>query len=158
MEFNGTFFATIITFIVFVFIMNKILYAPILGIMEKRNNLIDSNYSDARENNAKSEEIMAERELKLDEAKVEARLKYTEELNKFKEERNSKIETAQKAANEELTRSEEELRNLSDEVKNGLKDSMTNLASDIAEKVLGYRSEVKDFDDDVVNNVLWGNK
>jgi F0F1-type ATP synthase membrane subunit b/b' len=50
MEFNGTFFVTIITFIVFVFLMNKILYAPILNIMEERKNFVDGNYKTALEN------------------------------------------------------------------------------------------------------------
>ena len=43
MEFNATFLATIISFIVFVFLMNKILYAPILNIMEERKNFINDN-------------------------------------------------------------------------------------------------------------------
>ena len=48
--------------------------------------------------------------------------------------------------------------NLSNEVKNGLKSSMTNLANDIVEKVIGYRSEVQGFDEEVVNKVLWENR
>jgi len=62
MEFNGTFLATIITFILFVFVMNKVLYAPLLGIMEERKKFIDSNYKDANENDAKSAELVYEKE------------------------------------------------------------------------------------------------
>ena len=61
MEFNGTFFATIITFIVFVFVMNKILYAPILKVMEEREEFIRSNYKEADDNNAKSDELTQEK-------------------------------------------------------------------------------------------------
>ena len=35
MEFNGTFFATVISFLVFVFIMNKLLYEPIYKIVKE---------------------------------------------------------------------------------------------------------------------------
>ena len=65
MEFNATFLATIISFIVFVILMNKILYAPILNIMEERKNFIDGNYKSAEENNAKSQKLTQEKEEKI---------------------------------------------------------------------------------------------
>ena len=156
MEFNATFLATIITFILFVFIMNKILYRPILGIMEERKNFIDSNYKNADENNAKSEELVAEKEAKLDDAKDDARGKYLETVDEFKNQKADIISDAQRVASEELERSREELRGASDEAKNALKGSMNDLANDIVEKVIGYRSNIENFDDEVVNNVLWG--
>ena len=156
MDFNGTFLATIVTFILFVFVMNKILYAPILGIMEERKSFIDSNYKDARENDKKSDELLTERNDELNNAKDEAREKYLSTVDEFKKERQSKIESAQDVEKQELERSNDELAHLSDEVKDGLKGSMANLASDIVEKVIGYRSEVQDFDSSVVNSVLWG--
>ena len=36
MEFNGTFLASIVSFIVFVFLMNKVLYAPMGKIVKER--------------------------------------------------------------------------------------------------------------------------
>jgi len=156
MEFNGTFLATIITFILFVFIMNKILYRPILGIMEERKNFIDSNYKNANENNAKTDELCAEKESKLNDAKDDARGKYLETVDEFKTQKADIVLEAQKCANEELERSRAELRELSDEVKNGLKGSMNELANDIVEKVIGYKTENEGFDEEVVNNVLWG--
>lgn len=156
MEFNATFLATIITFILFVFIMNKILYRPILGIMDERKSFIDSNYKCADENNTKSEELVAEKEAKLDDAKDDARGKYLEAVDEFKNQKADIISDAQKVASEELERSREELRGASDEAKNALKGSMNDLANDIVEKVIGYRSDIQGFDDEVVNNVLWG--
>ena len=44
---------------------------------------------------------------------------------------------------------------ISNEAKEGLKSKMTDLANDIAEKVLGYRSEVQGFDNDKVNDILY---
>lgn len=156
MEFNGTFLATIITFIVFVFVMNRILYRPILGIMEERKNFIDSNYKSAKDNDLKTKELSEEKDAKLDEARDDARSKYLETIDEFKGQKADIISDAQRAANEELERSREELQNVSDEVKNGLKNSMNDLANDIVEKVIGYRSENEDFDDSEVNKVLWG--
>ena len=158
MNFNGTFFATIITFIVFVFVMNKILYAPILGIMEARKKFIDENYQNARQNDNKSDELNAERETQLDDARNDARKKYLESIAEFKKGRDDKISAVQSDIKEKLQTSGDELLQLSNEVKNELKSSMTNLAGDIVEKVLGYRSEVEGFDDETVDSVLWGDK
>ena len=65
------------------------------------------------------------------------------------------ISNAQAEAKNELETAGIELDRVSDEVKNNLKSSMTGLASDIVEKVIGYRSEVQGFDEEVVNKVLW---
>ena len=60
MEFNATFLATIVTFILFVILMNKILYAPILNIMLERRNFIDKNYQSAQDNNTEADRLNQE--------------------------------------------------------------------------------------------------
>ena len=155
MEFNATFLATIISFIVFVILMNKILYAPILNIMEERKNFVDKNYRSAGENDKKSAELISEKEEKLLSAKEEARSKYNVSLEEYKQQRTESVSDAKQSAEAELENSRIELQNVSNEVKQGLKSSMANLASDIVEKVIGYRSEVQGFDEEVVNKVLW---
>ena len=155
MEFNGTFLATIVTFIVFVCLMNKILYAPVLNIMEERKRVIDGNYQTASDNDTKSEELANQKEAKLDEAKNDARGKYVDALNDFKSKRADLVNDAQSVAHEELERSRAAREKLSNEAKQGLKNRMTELANDITEKVLGYRSEINGFDNDVVDRVLW---
>ena len=155
MEFNGTFLATIITFIVFILLMNKILYAPILNIMEERKRFIDGNYKSAEENNAKSNELINEKEAQLSEARDSAKDKYNETVDGYKNERAEIVADAHNEAQENLEQSRVELEQLSNDVKNGLKTSMTSLANDIVEKVIGYRSEVQGFDEEMVNKVLW---
>ena len=154
-EFNGTFLATIVTFILFVILMNKILYAPILSIMEERKTFIDSNYKSAEENDAKSQELSLEKEEKLLETRENARSEYNTTVEDYKSQRADIVANAQNSAKEEIERSGYELENVSNEVKLALKSSMTNLANDIVEKVIGYRSEVQGFDEEVVNKVLW---
>ena len=156
MEFNGTFFATIITFIVFVFIMNKILYAPILGIMEQRESVINGNYKIADENNTKVKILSEEKEEKLDNAKVEARDNYLRTIKEYKSKKSDIISDAQNSSIENIEKANTELDNLSNEVKNGLKGYMNDLAEDIVEKVIGYRSNIDEFDNSKVDEVLWG--
>ena len=158
MEFNGTFLATIITFVVFVFIMNKILYAPILGIMEERQSFIDSNYKEAQDNDKKSEELQNEHDERLDEAKDEARQKYIESVDGYKKQRTDIVFQAQNDASEELNREYDNLENISNEAKERLKTHMTDLANDIVEKVLGYRSEIHAIDNEAVDKILYQEK
>ena len=155
MEFNATFFATIISFSVFVYIMNKILYEPVYKILTERENFIEGNYSDAEKNQNEAEELNNEREEKLDEAKEDARVKYNELLSDFKGERADIIQNAQNEASANLEQAYADLDNVSNETKESLKDSMKDLANDIVEKVIGYRSEVQDFDNDTINNILY---
>ena len=155
MEFNGTFFVTIITFIVFVILMNKILYAPILNIMAERKSFIESNYKSAQKNDEKSNALLQEKEEKLIEAKDDARNKYNEILDEFKSQRAEIVVDAQDTSKDKLENFKVELENISNDTKQKLKSSMTDLASDIVEKVIGYRSEVQGFDSRTIDEILY---
>ena len=155
MEFNGTFLASIITFLLFVYLMNKVLYKPMADIVAQRNKVIDENYQKADELIKKAESIEAEVEEKMSAAKDDARAKYVEVIDTYKEQRADIIKDAQKTSKEELEVAYSALDNVSDEAKEGLKSKMTDLANDIAEKVLGYRSDIQGFDNDKVNDILY---
>ena len=155
MEFNGTFLASIISFLVFVYLMNKVLYAPILKVVTERREFIDGNYNAADLNNKKADELSLERDEKLVGAKNDARINYVNSLNGFKEQKANIIQEAQKNVDEELNQAFVGLDNLSNEAKESLKGRMSELANDIVEKVLGYRSEVQGFDNDAVDRILY---
>lgn len=155
MEFNGTFFVTIISFLVFVFVMNRILYLPIRKIVTERNIFISDNYDSANINNKKTEEISSDIENSLINAKEDARLKYNELLEQFKEQKTNIITNAQQDSIAKTEQAYGNLNNISNEAKESLKTKMTDIANDIVEKVLGYRSEIQGFDENSVNNILY---
>ena len=158
MEFNGTFFASIISFLVFVFVMNKLLYEPVHKIVKERNDFINGNYDTANANNTKADELDENRNKKIIEAKEDGRGKYNEILAEFKEQRADIVKKAQENSREELEQAYTNLDNVSNEAKESLKGKMTDLANDIVEKVLGYRSEVHDFDNEKINEILYSEK
>ena len=135
--------------------MNKVLYAPILGIMQKRQDFIEDNYKCAEDNNAKIEDLTSQKEGKLVEAKNGAREKYLNSVSKYKDKKSKTVQKAQQEANETIEKSKLELENISNEVKEGLKSKMTDIAGDIVEKVLGYRPEINDFDNKKVEDILY---
>ena len=140
MEFNGTFLVTIISFVLFVFVMNKILYEPINNIVAQRREFVDENLRTADINHKKANEISAQKEEKLKGARNDARNKYSDAVVDFKNKKNDILKNAQCDSNE---------------AKEGLKGRMTDLANDIVEKMIGYRSEVQGFDNDAVNRILY---
>ena len=158
MEFNGTFFAAIISFLAFVFIMNKMLYEPVRKIVNERNNLINGNYQSANENNTKADELLKECDDKIAESKEDARGKYNEILADFKNQRSEIVKAAKDKSHEELEQAYSNLDNVSNEAKESLKWKMTDLANDIVEKILGYRSEVQGFNNDKINEILYSEK
>ncbi len=155
MEFNATFLASIISFLVFVFLMNKILYSPMEKIVKERQKFIDENFNSADENYKKADGLEHQREEKLVGAKNEARSKYNDSVNGFKVQKADILKQAQDKTNAELEEEYQKLNNISNDTKEGLKGRMTDLANDIVEKVLGYRSEVHGFDNDEVNRILY---
>ena len=116
MEFNATFLATIISFVLFVILMNKILYAPILNIMEQRKSFIDGNYNDAKKNEAKIENLTQKKEEKLLEAKNDAKDIFNESVDEFKAQKDKIVEEAQANAQEEIEKSRVELEELSNQL------------------------------------------
>ncbi len=155
MEFNGTFLASIISFLVFVYLMNKVLYEPMRKIVTERQNFISQNYSAAETNKQKSEALNSERDEKLSEARDEARQKYNESVSSYKNERANIVNTAQRQSVQDLEQEYENIKNVSNEAKEVLKGKMTELANDIVEKVLGYRSEICEIDNNKLNEILY---
>ena len=158
MDFNATFFVSIVSFLVFVLIMNKLLYEPVHRIVKERNSFIDGNYNAANENNNRADELEKDRNEKIIGAKEDARVKYNELLSGYKEQRANIVKDAQDRSHEELENAYSNLDNVSNEAKENLKWKMTDLANDIVEKVLGYRSEVHGFNNDKVNEILYHDK
>lgn len=58
MEFNATFLISAISFIVFTFLMNLILYKPLEKVVNEREELINGNYNNAEKNKEKTKSLL----------------------------------------------------------------------------------------------------
>ena len=72
LEFDGTFIFAFLSFIIFVLIMNLILYRPITKIMEERQKFYDKNKNTVIESKKKAEDILQKKEEEILSAKLEA--------------------------------------------------------------------------------------
>ena len=72
-EFNATFLVAMLSFVVFIMIMNAIFYRPILNIMRKRDEYINSNYNEANSNFEEAQKLDAQRNEKIQQTQNQCR-------------------------------------------------------------------------------------
>jgi len=101
MEFNATFLISAISFIVFTFLMNVILYKPLEKVVNEREELINGNYSDADKNKEKAKSLLESVAEKLAKSKSDAKSVYNTEKQKAEDEV-SKILADAKAKNNDF--------------------------------------------------------
>jgi len=105
LQFNATFIVAIISFVLFIIIMNLIFYKPILSIIEERKKYIQDNY-DASENLKKDANLIVETKNKrISNMEKLAKQIIFDKTNKSNNEaqsivKNAKIDAAQKIETE----------------------------------------------------------
>ena len=137
MEFDATFLISVISFVVFVFIMNKIFYAPILKIMQERQHFVDENFNSAR---ATKEETLTQIKLhdnELEKTREEARNTIASESKRIKQENAKLIAEFRRELTNDISKEKESLRNSAYEAKETLKEDAVNIAKSISGLILG---------------------
>ena len=92
-EFNATILICMISFVVFMFIMNVIFYKPILEIVKKRQNYISYNASQTEMFTSQAEEATRSREEKILDAKIVSGQKLKTSLDAFRSEADKLIKS-----------------------------------------------------------------
>ena len=81
MEFNATFLVSVISFIIFTIIMNKIFYKPLENVMDERQKFIDDAKSDALNSNNRADAILKEKEDRLNKSASDSKKLVADKLN-----------------------------------------------------------------------------
>jgi len=137
MEFNATFLVSAVSFIVFVFIMNAILYKPLEQIVEKRQNFINDANLAAKSNFENSKTLIEQKEKTLNDTKFEAKQGITKETQKAQMQKKEMQLNAQKESIQRIEQAKSELYRQKDELNNSLQSELEILADEISSKVLG---------------------
>ena len=146
MEFDATFLIAAISFIVFVFIMNKIFYAPVLKIMRERQLYIEKNYDSAKENKQEISKQTLYRAEKLEETRSNARSIIAENSKKLKTERSKQISDYKEKSFKSINEEKDSLKNSALEAKEILKDNVVDIAKNISLKILGESFNIDSID------------
>lgn len=137
MGFDATFLIVVINFVVFVLIMNKIFYAPILKIMQERQALVEDNFKNAKTIKQETDEKITYRNIELDKSREEAINLIAEHSQKFKAERNIRIAQHKEELYSDIANQRESLKISAREAKETLKENVVDLAKDISKMILG---------------------
>ncbi len=145
--------AQIITFLILLFLMKRFMWKPFLGILDKRRELVASEFKKIDDTKAEVEKLKAGYENKLSSIETQAKemfrltveegKKAAEEIRQSAREESEKIfAKAQESIKAEVAKAEEELKN-----------RMVNLTIDVASKVIEEKLTVEN-DRAIVENFI----
>lgn len=143
MEFNATFIVAFISFIVFTFVMNSILYKPVCDIVAKRKKLVDANYEEANRNIDQKVAILLERDEKLDKAVEDAKAIIAQRTLEISQKKDSITQNAKYEAQKHIDAYNKYYDNATMQAKEFLKHETVELAQLISNKLLGSDEEIE---------------
>ncbi len=137
MDFDATFFIAAISFILFTIIMNKIFYAPVMKMMEDRENYVASNYKAAEDAKVKIKENTDLKNSKLEETRNEGRGIISDKSNEVKRQNTEKIRSAKQTTIDNITKMKEELVQEAKNSKEVLFANVVDISKEISRTLLG---------------------
>ena len=154
MEFNATFLVSVISFIVFTFVMNKIFYNPLGRVISERQKFLDETRNDALFSNNKAEAILKDRDDKLSKSVADAKRLVADKVNEANENSRTLTGKAKQKSMEEITSAKLSLHDEANQSKEELKNKVKDLAEVISSKVLGIDVKIDNTDNEIVNRIL----
>lgn len=136
-EFNATFLIAMLSFVVFIIIMNAIFYKPILGIISERESFINKNYFYAQKCKNDVQCLLDDKEKRLNDTLIESKKIVSDKLNDANDKaqiitNNAKSESAIKIQN-----AKEKLLKTQQQTAESLNDKFEELADIISSKIIG---------------------
>lgn len=137
MQFNFTFVIALISFILFVIVMNKIFYAPLLKIMKERDAFVEDNFKTAEVTQKEIDKKISYKENELEQSREQARNLIKTETKKLREARDEKIAQYKVELFANIDAEQEALKQSAIDAKEVLKDKVVDIAKDVSQLLLG---------------------
>ncbi len=153
-EFNATFLIAMISFVVFIIIMNAILYKPILSIIAQRQNYIDDNNSAAQNSKKQAQSILDDREQQINNAFAKSKEIVSSRVLKENETAKNLTDKAKAESMNSINAGKAILQKEELETSNALKTNVKELAEKISSKILGENITIDNVDYNYIDKVL----
>jgi F-type H+-transporting ATPase subunit b len=145
LEFNATFLIAMFSFVVFILIMNAIFYKPILNIMRKREEYINTNYEDSKRFDDTASELTIARTSKLEQTQEKCRHDVKLSVDKAQAKALEKISQVKEDTKQTIQTKKDELKEQESLIKEEIKNNVVkDLASSIVSKLSGSKIEIRD--------------
>lgn len=138
-ELNWTFFVQVLNFLVLIFILNKILYKPILRILDERDERVAGGQEKAKKLVEEGQSIFGAYNQKLYNAKIEAMTIKNATRKEAVDQANKIIDEARKNAEEIVLDVQKEMAEEIARVRKELEPELGVMASTIAQQILGRK-------------------
>ncbi len=154
LEFNTTLLVCIVSFVIFLLMLNAILYEPLANVVQRRMRYIDSNYRDAEEAKDKLNKLRDWTEERRQKSKEVAREVYSKVITEYKLKKDTLIEYEHNISAKDMSGVRLKLKNIDREAKVRLKSYVGDIAGKIASKILGYETQIDTVDEEILNSIL----
>ena len=154
MEFNATLLISSISFIIFVIIMNQILYKPILAIMQERKDYIDNNKSAVEEHKKHAKELIDDKDKKITEANKKSRDIVAAKTEALKEEESRMLSNTRADMGAYFNNRKQSIAEEKDNTVNNLAFNVADIANNITTKLVGYGVVVTPLEENEVKEVI----
>lgn len=136
-EFNATFLVAMLSFVVFIMIMNAIFYRPILNIMRKRDEYINSNYDESKKLSEQAEKLDIKKAETIQQTQNECRTEIKNVVENAQGLASKNVQDARIEVKNEIQLKKDSLVRESEALEGVLKSSVvTDLASSITSKFM----------------------
>jgi F-type H+-transporting ATPase subunit b len=137
MEINATILVSTVSFIVFIYIMNAILYRPVIEIIEKRQNYIDKNKQEADEHQKKSKALIEDRDNKIADAQRRSRDIVASKSDALKAEKAKVLADTKQTVAEYFNEQKVSLEQQRKDCSQNMKHDIADLANRLTTKLMG---------------------
>jgi F-type H+-transporting ATPase subunit b len=134
---DGSLVFVLILFLIFVFVLNRILFRPIGRVLDERETLTAGAVSEARAVTRRYESKLTEYEAAIRQARAESYRRSEQERAAALDERRRLIEEAKQHANEEIGQAKEEIKGQVAAARAALESESRQIAERISRTVLG---------------------
>lgn len=144
MEFNATFLVSIISFVLFTAIMNKIFYKPLEKVMAERESFIQDTLSLAKYSSEKADAIIKDKDEKLTKAAINSKKLISDKISETNKYASDMLTKAKSQSQTDINNAKKELADQETDLKNAIQPEIKHLASLISSKILGFETKVED--------------
>jgi F-type H+-transporting ATPase subunit b len=138
-ELNWTFFVQVINFLILMFILNKILYKPILKVLDERDERIVGGQEKAKQLIGESDTILSSYNEKLQVAKIDALGTKNSARKEAADKANVIIDEARTKAEGIISQVQQDMTQEIERVKKELEPEVGIMAATIAQQILGRK-------------------
>jgi len=137
LEVNGWFFVQLANFLILLFLLNTILFKPLLKLFKERDDNTKGALESANGMDREKDDVLAQIEEKLSGARTEARSIFENLSNEGLEVQKNSVQSAQNESVEINKKAKAELEAATDKARNALKSDIEAFSKQIVEKLVG---------------------